>query len=136
MAHPLPLGFKYAGVACGIKKSGKPDLALIVADQPAAAAGVYTQNVVHAASIDWNRSLSPNSQLKGVIVNSGNANACTGEQGVVDNRELARLGAEAMDADINQVLVLSTGIIGETLPMERIAVGAQKRKCKRKRPTF
>lgn len=125
MAHPLPLGFKYAGVACGIKKSGKPDLALIVADQPAAAAGVYTQNVVHAASIDWNRSLSPNSQLKGVIVNSGNANACTGEQGVVDNRELARLGAEAMDADINQVLVLSTGIIGETLPMERIAVGAQ-----------
>lgn len=125
MAHPLPLGFKYAGIACGIKKSGKPDLALIVADQPAAAAGVYTQNIVHAASIDWNRSLSPNSQLRGVIVNSGNANACTGEQGVVDNRELARLGAEAMNAEINQVLVLSTGIIGETLPMERIAVGAQ-----------
>lgn len=125
MAHPLPLGFKYAGVACGIKKSGKSDLAMIVADQPSAAAGVYTQNVVHAASIDWNRSLSPNSQMRGVIVNSGNANACTGEQGVVDNRELARLGAEAMDAEINQVLVLSTGIIGESLPMERIASGAR-----------
>ena len=81
MSHPLPSGFQYSGIACGIKNSGKPDLAMIVGDQPVVAAGVYTQNVVHAASIDWNRARTPGAQIRGVVINSGNANACTGEQG-------------------------------------------------------
>ena len=125
MSHPLPSGFQYSGIACGIKNSGKPDLAMIVGDQPVVAAGVYTQNVVHAASIDWNRARTPGAQIRGVVINSGNANACTGEQGVADNEEFARLAATELGSEPDQILVLSTGIIGEPLPMDKISVGAQ-----------
>ncbi|MEC8507964.1 MAG: bifunctional glutamate N-acetyltransferase/amino-acid acetyltransferase ArgJ, partial [Planctomycetota bacterium] len=125
MSHPLPSGFQYSGIACGIKNSGKPDLAMIVGDQPVVAAGVYTQNVVHAASIDWNRARTPGAQIRGVVINSGNANACTGEQGVADNEEFARLAATELGSEPDQILVLSTGIIGEPLPMDKISVGTQ-----------
>ena len=68
----IPRGFKFGGSACGIKASGKKDLALICTQQPAVAAGVYTQNVVCAASIDWNRSITPSAEFRAVVVNSGN----------------------------------------------------------------
>ena len=74
----LPLGFKFAGVKCGIKESGALDLAIISTDKNSVAAGVYTQNIVRAASIDWNESITPTNQFRAVVINSGNANACTG----------------------------------------------------------
>ena len=124
----LPRGFKFGGLACGIKASMKKDLALICTLQPSVAAGVYTQNLVCAASIDWNRSITPSDQFRAVVVNSGNANACTGEQGAQDNQSMARLVAESLSADALQVqpesvAVLSTGVIGHQLPMDAVTSG-------------
>jgi glutamate N-acetyltransferase/amino-acid N-acetyltransferase len=118
----LPSGFRWSGVSCGIKPSGR-DLALVVTDQPGVAAGVYTTNVVRAASIDRNRELTPAATCRAVIVNSGNANACTGPRGIDDNQRIAELVAAQLGADATQVLVLSTGVIGVPLPMRRIAAG-------------
>jgi glutamate N-acetyltransferase/amino-acid N-acetyltransferase len=119
----LPRGFLFSGHTCGIKKSGSLDLAIISTDHPAVVAGVYTQNVVRAASIDWNRRITPADSFRAVVVNSGNANACTGEAGIVDNDTMARLVADQLGAEPNQVLVLSTGIIGQRLPMEKLETG-------------
>jgi len=113
----LPRGFVFGGMVAGIKKSGKLDLSLIAATGPAAAAGVYTQNLVHATSIDWCRERTPSHSIRGVVVNSGNANACTGREGEENNRRLAALAAEKLGCDADQVLVLSTGVIGHQLPM-------------------
>lgn len=122
----IPHGFRFAGVHCGIKPSA-PDLALIVADAPCVAAGVYTQNLVRAACIDWNRSITPCRNLRAVVVNSGNANACTGRQGERDNASMAEMAARAIaadgSADPRAILVLSTGVIGRPMPMERLAAG-------------
>lgn len=125
----LPRGFKFGGVACRIKPSGLPDLALVVADEPVVAAGVYTQNLVHAASIDWNRAITPTGSLRAIVVNSGNANACTGARGAVDNAEMAAQVAEELtrlegrSVSREQVIVLSTGVIGQHLPMDRVREG-------------
>jgi glutamate N-acetyltransferase/amino-acid N-acetyltransferase len=119
----LPQGFKFGGITCGIKASGKRDLALITTDQPAVMAGVYTQNVVCAASIDWNRNLTPSKAFRAVVVNSGNANACTGQQGIDDNCKMASLVADLLGADAESVAVLSTGVIGHHLPMDKVATG-------------
>lgn len=119
----LPVGFQFAGVACGIKKSGRSDVALITTDQPAVAAGVYTQNVVRAASIDWNRTITPSGAFRGLVINSGNANACTGKQGEEDNAAMAQAVASGIGADPRQVCVLSTGVIGHLLPMEKVSSG-------------
>lgn len=119
----LPSGFKFSGVTSGIKPSGSPDLALIVCEQPTVAAGVYTSNLIHAANIDWNRSITPTDRFRALVVNSGNANACTGDQGIEDNRQMAAEAAGAIGCDAKQVCVLSTGIIGRHLPMERVVAG-------------
>ena len=119
-----PAGFRLSGVHCGVKRNpAKLDLALIVADRPAVAAGVYTQNLVHAAPVALDRQRTPGDAIRAVVVNSGNANACTGERGTSDARRMAQLAAEACGADEGQVLVLSTGVIGEFLPMDRIEAG-------------
>ena len=124
MTIQVPLGFQLSGVYCGIKQDAdKQDLALIVADGPAVAAGVYTQNVVYAAPVAVDRQRTPADCIRAVVVNSGNANACTGERGHRDALEMARLAAEACDAEPEQALVMSTGIIGEYLPMDKIAAG-------------
>ena len=86
----LPSGFRYAGIACGIKESGDPDLALIVSDRPCIAAGVYTQNIVRAACIEWNEAITPG-LAKSVVINSGNANACTGQTGQKKSRTRRRM---------------------------------------------
>ncbi len=126
MSFPLPHGFQFAGVHCGIKSNAaKLDLSLIASDAPCAAAGVYTRNLVFAASVGWNRSLTPSSTVRGVVVNSGNANACTGAQGDCDTEEMASLAGKLLDAAPEQVLVLSTGIIGKSLPMDNIAAGIE-----------
>lgn len=125
MSIQLPDGFQFAGIASGVKASGKLDLALIATDQDAVAAGVYTTNIVHASSIDWNRDITPTDQFRGLVINSGNANACTGEEGEANNQKMAELTSQHLGAQSNQVCVFSTGIIGQQLPMQQIEPGIQ-----------
>jgi glutamate N-acetyltransferase/amino-acid N-acetyltransferase len=120
----LPQGFRAGAAACGIKNdSTKLDLSLLVSDRPAAAAGVFTQNRVAAAPVQLSRSRVPSSTARAIVVNSGNANACTGNGGLSDARTMAEWAAREIHCDPNDVLVCSTGIIGERLPMQKIEPG-------------
>ncbi len=124
MEHALPPGFAVAGVHCGIKRNPqKPDLTLVVSQRECAAAGVYTRNRVFGAPIAWNRQITPSGDVRAVVVNSGNANACTGRRGLEDTRTMAQAVAQQLHCRPEQVLVLSTGIIGQFLPMEKIVRG-------------
>ena len=120
----VPAGFRMAGVYSGVKRNpNKLDLSLIVSDRPATASGVYTQNLVRAAPVELDRGRTPNDHTRAVVVNSGNANACTGDRGMADARQMCQLAADACELDADQVLVMSTGIIGEFLRMNLIAAG-------------
>jgi glutamate N-acetyltransferase/amino-acid N-acetyltransferase len=122
--HMGPKGFQAAGIACGIKATaGAKDLALIYSEQPARMAGLFTTNRVKAAPVLWTRQRVRRGLCRGVIVNSGNANACTGEQGLKDAEAMAQLTATALGISHHQVLVASTGVIGHPLPMERVEKG-------------
>ncbi|MEX0675947.1 MAG: bifunctional glutamate N-acetyltransferase/amino-acid acetyltransferase ArgJ [Pirellulales bacterium] len=124
MSISVPKGFRLAGVHSGVKRNAsKLDLALVVSDPPAVAAGVYTQNRVFAASVALNRSRTPAADVRAVVINSGNANACTGERGLADARQMARAAALACGAEEKQALVMSTGVIGAFLPMDKITAG-------------
>ncbi|WP_425617191.1 bifunctional glutamate N-acetyltransferase/amino-acid acetyltransferase ArgJ [Anatilimnocola sp. NA78] len=126
MSIEVPAGFVMNGVHGGIKKvATKEDFTLIHCPQGATAAGVYTQNLVFAAPVGFDRARTPSANIRVVAVNSGNANACTGERGLNDCREMARLAAEAVGEDESTALVMSTGVIGVFLPMEKIANGAK-----------
>lgn len=126
MAIRVPKGFRLAGVSCGLKREpGKLDLTLVVSDVPAAAAGVYTQNLVYAAPVALDRQRTPSDHIRAVVIDSGNANACTGERGLKDAHEMARLAALTCGAQEENALVLSTGIIGAFLPMDKIAKGIE-----------
>ena len=113
-------GFKFAGVASGLKKNGKKDLGLIYSEIPADVAGVFTRNEVKAAPVilDMQRIVSGTCQA--VIANSGNANCCTGEKGMQDAISTARWTAKELALSEEQVLVASTGVIGEPLAAEKI----------------
>jgi len=115
----LPAGFRYAARAAGIKKSGKPDLALIVADQPAVCSGTFTTNKVVAAPVILTRERIRSGLCQAILVNSGNANACTGDRGLADAQRCAVLTARALGIDEQLVAVCSTGVIGVPLPMGR-----------------
>jgi glutamate N-acetyltransferase/amino-acid N-acetyltransferase len=122
----LPQGFRAAGVYAGLKRNPqKNDVALVISDTPATAAGVYTQNLVFAAPVKLDRARTPSTRIRAVVINSGNANACTGERGDRDAARMAELAAEACGAKGDEALVLSTGIIGDFMPMEKIAAGIQ-----------
>ena len=118
-------GFRACGVAAGIKYPNRKDMALVVADAPAAVAAVYTTNKVAAAPVQVDRERTRTGSAQAVVINSGCANACTGETGLINARETARLAAEALSIDERLVLVCSTGVIGVHLPMERIAAGTK-----------
>ncbi|WP_374687959.1 bifunctional glutamate N-acetyltransferase/amino-acid acetyltransferase ArgJ, partial [Promineifilum sp.] len=120
-----PQGFRAAAVAAGIKQSGRPDLVLVASDRDCAAAGVFTRNQVVAAPVLLDReTLAANATaLRGVLINAGNANACTGAPGLDDAREMQRLAAAALAAGPEQLLIMSTGVIGVPLPMERVRAG-------------
>jgi glutamate N-acetyltransferase/amino-acid N-acetyltransferase len=121
---PLPNGFRAAGVHCGIKKDpALPDLSLFVADQPATAAGVFTTNLVHGAPVKVSRSRVPRATARGVIINSGNANACTGERGIADARWMTAEAASQIGCEEHDFLVCSTGVIGRFLPRDRLSTG-------------
>jgi len=113
-------GFKFAGVASGLKKDGRKDLALIYSETSANVAGVFTRNQVKAAPVilDMQRIVSGTCQA--VIANSGNANCCTGENGIRDAVLTARWTAQELELPEEQVLVASTGVIGEPLPVDKI----------------
>ena len=120
----VPEGYRLAAVYCGVKRNtSKLDLTLVVSDRPAIAAGVYTQNRVFAAPVALDRSRTPASDIRAVVINSGNANACTGERGLRDAEEMARLAAGTCGASEQQALVMSTGVIGAFLPMDKITEG-------------
>lgn len=126
MTFALPAAYRFAAVAAGIKPSvNKLDVSLVVSDAPAVAAGVYTTNKVFAAPVALDRSLTPGEGFRAVVMSSGNANACTGERGLSDAKEMARLAAATCGAEPNQALVLSTGVIGVFIPMDRVAAGIQ-----------
>jgi glutamate N-acetyltransferase/amino-acid N-acetyltransferase len=118
-------GFRFAGVHSGLRASepGRLDLALVVSDRPAAAAGVFTQNRVCAAPVHVCRERLPASDVRGIVICSGNANACTGEQGLADARRMTAIAAQAVDVDARKVLVCSTGVIGRWLPMTTMETG-------------
>ncbi len=113
-------GFGGAGIACGIKRTGKPDLALVVSDLPCVSAAVYTKNKVAAAPVVWGKTLSSRNRLRGILVNSGNANACTGEGGIRAVRETSRAACAALGLPPDSLLIGSTGVIGVPLPVEKI----------------
>jgi len=124
MAICVPRGFLVGGVHCGIKSDPqKPDLTMVMSETPAVAAGVYTQNLVCGAPIVVDRPRTPSERIRVVVINSGNANACTGQRGVEDARKMAALAAAACGAEADQALVMSTGVIGEFLPMDKIERG-------------
>jgi len=119
-----PAGFRVAGVHCGIKADTEAlDLGIIVADQPAAVAATFTTNKVHAAPVRLSRERVALGRAQAVVVNSGNANACTGDRGFEDAQATSRLTARLLDIREGDVLVASTGKIGERLPMEKIEAG-------------
>ncbi|PKM94197.1 MAG: ornithine acetyltransferase [Firmicutes bacterium HGW-Firmicutes-1] len=121
-----PKGFKAYGDYVGIKKSRK-DLAVIYSDQEATYVGTFTTNVVKAACVTWNLERYQNEdKISGVVVNSGNANACTGKVGEDNNLEMAQIAAECFNLKKENILVASTGVIGKQLPMDVIVEGIKK----------
>ncbi|MDY6823853.1 MAG: bifunctional glutamate N-acetyltransferase/amino-acid acetyltransferase ArgJ [Thermodesulfobacteriota bacterium] len=116
-------GYKWSGVCAGIKKDHKKDLGLICSDVPAAAAAVFTRNRVKAAPVMLDAERIRSGVCQAVIVNSGNANCCTGEQGMHDAVAMAAKAAQALGINEDLVLVASTGVIGAPLPMGAIASG-------------
>lgn len=116
-------GFQFAGVFSGIKKNRKKDLGLIFCTVPARAVGVFTSNRVQAAPVLQGRDVIRSGKLRAVLANSGNANAVTGKQGIRDSYQAAREAARALGVDEREVLVSSTGKIGEPLPMKRMLTG-------------
>jgi len=113
-------GFRGAGTACGIKRDGRLDLALVVSDRPCVSDAVFTRNRVAAAPVVWGRRLRSRRALRGVIANSGNANACTGAAGLAAVERTAAAACRALGLPAGSLLVSSTGVIGVPLPVERI----------------
>jgi len=116
-------GFRAAGVACGLKKNGQRDLMLLVADRVCAVAGVFTQNVVKAAPVVYSQKLVKAGRAQAVVINSGVANACTGEEGMLACERMAAETAAATGLPEGLVLVCSTGVIGRQLPLDLIVNG-------------
>ena len=122
-----PQGFLAAGVCAGIKAghTSKNDVAIIYSQVPCTAAGVFTTNAVRAACIDFNKKQLAAGQAQAIIVNSGNANACTGVQGAKDNEEIAAVTAQSLQVDKKDIITASTGVIGVFMPMERMISGIE-----------
>lgn len=116
-------GFRAAGVSAGIKKSGKPDLALIFSDTPATVAGTFTTNRGAAASVQVSRERVKSGSARGVVANSGCANSFTGKRGYEDAVEMSAEAAKLLQVEADEMLVCSTGLIGSFLPMDAVKSG-------------
>ncbi|OGC03566.1 bifunctional ornithine acetyltransferase/N-acetylglutamate synthase [candidate division WOR-1 bacterium RIFOXYA12_FULL_43_27] len=121
-----PKGFKAAGLACGLKKSGKKDLAIIYSEVPAAAAAVFTTNKFKAAPIIVSEKQIKHGKIQAIVANAGNANAATGKRGIKDAWTMVSETARALNIPKESVLVTSTGIIGKYLPIDKIKAGIKK----------
>jgi glutamate N-acetyltransferase/amino-acid N-acetyltransferase len=127
--HPAgvlaPKGWRAGATFCGLKKygEGKLDIGLLVSSDPCAAAGVYTTSLVKAAPVLLDQEVTGRGQAQAVIYNAGIANACTGEQGLLDAREMQHLAGQKLDLPPERVLVTSTGVIGHLLPMDKVREG-------------
>ena len=117
-----PIGFQASGIYCGLKRKNK-DIALLLSDQPAKVAAMFTTNKVPAHCVVYNKERVAAGSARALIVNAGNANCCTGKQGKKDNLELAHHTGDKLGLSAEDVLVLSTGVIGELMPMEKILTG-------------
>lgn len=115
----LPKGFYAAGINCGVRKY-RPDLGLIMSDVDAVAAGVYTQSTAKAAPIRWCQELTPSAKVRAIVTNSGQANAATGEQGVINNFKMVEATAKVIGCEPTQVLAASTGVIGHQMAIDLI----------------
>ena len=124
----LPLGFRTAGVAAGIKQSGKPDLGMIVSDEPLVWAMTSTENLVKAPCVTRNRARhAADHPVRALVVNAGNANCANGETGLWDNEDFAGMAATALSLPkVQEVLTASTGVIGKPLPMDALRAGVPK----------
>jgi len=123
-AATLAPGFRASGVACGIKPSGKPDLGIVVCDEhEVVSAALLTANAAAAAPVRVCRENADLDDLRGIVANAGNANAATGEPGLLDARAMQKGAAHALGFDHDQVGVASTGVIGRPLPMSAVATG-------------
>lgn len=118
-----PKGFKAGGLHCGLKKTDRNDLGAILCEVPATAAGVYTTNIFQAAPLKVTRESLTDRTLQALVVNSGNANACTGEQGEADAYEMRAAAARSLGVAEENVAVASTGVIGELLKMDAVRSG-------------
>ena len=120
-------GYRYAGIVGKLRaEPDRRDIAVIASDRPASAAGVFTQNRVCAAPVQVSRERLPHIDARAIVICSGNANACTGEQGLADARRMAELVAVELECAPDQVLVASTGVIGRPLPMAILEAGIPK----------
>ena len=120
-----PKGYRCAGVHSGIKRK-RNDISLIVSDADAVAAGVFTQNVVRAHCVLSNIEHIKDGLARAIVTNSGNANACNGDQGRIDGSRMVDIAAEALGVPHRRVLSASTGVIGHMLPMDKIEAGIKK----------
>ncbi|MBU0573127.1 MAG: bifunctional glutamate N-acetyltransferase/amino-acid acetyltransferase ArgJ [Candidatus Margulisbacteria bacterium] len=121
-----PGDFLAAGIYSGVKRSGKKDLCLVFSKHPAAAAAVFTNNLVKAAPILLSQKQVRNGRIQAIVCNSGNANCCTGKQGMTDAYAMIDETALALGIKKGDVLIASTGVIGELMPMEKILPGIKK----------
>lgn len=119
-AFKSPQGFRFAGITAGIKESGRKDLGLVALDQPGIMGGVYTKNKFPSAHVDYCRALTPSASFGALVVNSGNANAATGEEGQRRNQDFANCFADLLGLEHAQVFTGSTGVIGHQLPIDTI----------------
>ena len=118
----FPKGFTASGIKAGIKKSGNDDLALIYSERPAAVAGTFTQNQV-AAPVEVSKEVVRHGTARAIVANAGCANACTGDGGLADAKEMGALAGAALGCAAEEVVVASTGVIGVRLPMEKLRAG-------------
>ncbi len=124
MSITYPGGFRAAGVAAGLKSTGRPDVALVANEGPLHnAAAVFTSNRVAAAPVLWSRQVVSDGRVDAVVLNSGGANACTGPEGFRNTHRTAEVTAELLHVSATDVFVCSTGLIGEQLPMDRLLAG-------------
>ncbi|HXH61080.1 MAG TPA: bifunctional ornithine acetyltransferase/N-acetylglutamate synthase [Fimbriimonadaceae bacterium] len=119
-----PVGFQFAGVRCGLKNKRR-DVGIVMSDRPASVAGVFTQNLVRAACVDYTKEVVEKGTLRAIVVNSGNANCCTGEQGKRDAVQMAALAASSLSIDVTEVAVAQTGVIGQLMDMAKLEAGVK-----------
>lgn len=118
-----PKGFRASGVACGLKKNGNLDLAMVVSDNNASAAGIFTSNIVKGHSLKWTRDKIKSGEARAIVINSGCANACLGERGDTDASSMAAYTANLIGCQSDLIMLGSTGVIGFPLNMEKIKAG-------------